>query len=107
MGQQAWLGLGLGLVWALCWLSLEVGGALGGSAGQAIGRDELVARVQQRYDRTTHLRARFQQETHMAGFDQVQTGEGQVYIRKPGMMRWDYSKPERQVIIANGETLWI
>jgi outer membrane lipoprotein carrier protein len=23
------------------------------------------------------------------------------------MMRWDYTKPERQTIIANGDTLWI
>ena len=29
------------------------------------------------------------------------------WILKPGMMRWDYTKPERQTIIANGETLWI
>jgi outer membrane lipoprotein carrier protein len=34
-------------------------------------------------------------------------GEGEVWILKPGMMRWHYTKPEPQLIIANGETLWM
>ena len=107
VGRQGSVGLGLGLMCMLCWLQLAGGGAAGRSGGQAIAHDELLARVQPRYDRTTHLRARFQQETRLPGFEQVQTGEGEVYILKPGMMRWQYAKPERQVIIANGETLWI
>jgi outer membrane lipoprotein carrier protein len=78
-----------------------------GSPSPALGLDELVARVQAQYERTTHLQARFHQETRLHGFDQVQTGEGQVWILKPGKMRWDYTKPERQTIIANGDTLWI
>jgi outer membrane lipoprotein carrier protein len=99
--------LGLMGVWGL---GLLLGGVSPGPASQAghpVGRDELLARVQARYDRTRHLRARFRQETRLPGFDQVQTGEGQVWVLKPGMMRWDYTAPERQTIIANGETLWI
>jgi outer membrane lipoprotein carrier protein len=107
MGHQRFAHLCAALVWALCWLPLAVCGAAAGKPGQTLGLDELVARVQQRYDRTTHLRARFHQETRLQGFDQVQTGEGQVWILKPGMMRWDYTRPERQTIIANGDTLWI
>jgi outer membrane lipoprotein carrier protein len=76
-------------------------------AGQAHAPDELLAHVQSRYDRTRHLQAAFRQETRLPGFDQAQVGEGRVWILKPGMMRWEYTKPERQTIIANGETLWI
>jgi outer membrane lipoprotein carrier protein len=78
-----------------------------GSPGQVLRLDELVARVQAQYERTTHLQARFRQETRLHGFGQVQAGEGQVWILKPGKMRWDYTKPERQTIIADGDTLWI
>lgn len=78
---------------------------VGGSAPLPL--DELVARVQARYDQTAHLRARFHQETRLQGFDQVQTGEGQVWILKPGMMRWEYTTPEPQTIIAQGDTLWL
>jgi outer membrane lipoprotein carrier protein len=109
MDRQRSGGLRVGAVclWVLCLLQLGMHGALKGEAGQTLGRDELVVRLQNRYDRTTRLHARFRQETRLHGFDQVQTGEGQVWILKPGMMRWDYTKPERQTIIANGETLWI
>lgn len=94
-------------VWPLCLLLLGLCAVPVARAGQALGLDELVARVQARYDRTQHLHAHFRQETRLHGFDQAQTGEGQVWILKPGMMRWDYTKPERQTIIANGDTLWI
>jgi outer membrane lipoprotein carrier protein len=103
----ACLRIALGWVWLLCWLQLGLYAAPESQAGQLSGLDELVARVQQRYDRTTRLHARFHQETRLQGFDQVQTGAGQVWILKPGMMRWDYAQPERQTIIADGETLWI
>jgi outer membrane lipoprotein carrier protein len=101
------LRVGLVCVWLLCLLPLAVYSAPADRTGPASGLDDLIARVQERYDRTRHLRAHFRQETRLHGFDQVQTGEGQVWILKPGMMRWDYTKPERQTIIANGDTLWI
>lgn len=93
-----------GMFLALC---LVGSSAYVGWAGDSLPLDDLVARVQARYDRTSHLRARFHQEVELQGFDQVQSGEGQVWMLKPGMMRWEYVKPERQTIIANGETLWI
>jgi outer membrane lipoprotein carrier protein len=95
------------LVWMLSLLQLGVCGTPNETPGLTLGGDELVARVQSRYDRTTHLHAHFKQETRVQGFDQLQTGAGQVWILKPGRMRWDYTTPERQTIIANGDTLWI
>jgi outer membrane lipoprotein carrier protein len=32
---------------------------------------------------------------------------GKIYVRKPEMMRWEYEKPDPQVIITNAERLWI
>jgi outer membrane lipoprotein carrier protein len=34
-----------------------------------------------------------------------QKGEGKVYLKKKGMMRWDYRVPN-QKLISNGATLW-
>jgi len=28
-------------------------------------------------------------------------------IEKPGKMRWEYKKPERQIVVTNGKRLWI
>jgi outer membrane lipoprotein carrier protein len=105
--QSGYQRVGLVGVWMLWLLPLGLYATVAGEASQALGPDAVVARVQSRYERTTRLQARFRQETRVPGFDQVQTGEGQVSILKPGMMRWDYTKPERQTIIANGDTLWI
>jgi outer membrane lipoprotein carrier protein len=32
---------------------------------------------------------------------------GRVWIKHPGMMRWEYATPETHAIITDGETLWI
>ena len=104
---SGWWVVGVLGAWLLWLLPLGLGATPEGRTAQGVEVDELVARVQSRYERTTRLRARFRQETRVPGFDQVQTGEGRVWILKPGMMRWDYTKPERQTIIANGDTLWI
>lgn len=88
-------------------LHLGVCAMSAGAMRQGPPSDELMARVQERYDRTTHLHARFRQETRLPGFAEGQIGGGEVWIRKPGMMRWQYLKPELQTIIADGETLWI
>jgi len=29
---------------------------------------------------------------------------GRLYVRYPGMMRWEYEKPDRQVIITDGRS---
>jgi outer membrane lipoprotein carrier protein len=105
--QRGYQRLGVWGAWTLWLLPLGLCLTVVGEAGQALAPDAVVARVQSRYERTTRLQARFRQETRVPGFDQVQTGEGRVWILKPGMMRWDYTKPERQTIIANGETLWV
>ena len=95
------------IIFACGLLHLSLGTPSAGATSQALRPDDLLGRVQEHYDRTTRLHARFRQETRLQGFEQVQSGEGEVWILKPGMMRWNYTKPERQIIIANAETLWI
>jgi len=37
----------------------------------------------------------------------VQESSGQVWIKRPGLFRWQYSEPYPQVIVADGERIWI
>jgi outer membrane lipoprotein carrier protein len=37
---------------------------------------------------------------------QVQRSEGEVWIQRPGRFRWDYRKPYRQLIVADGKRMW-
>lgn len=37
----------------------------------------------------------------------VQQGAGQFLLQRPGKFRWDIKTPNKQLLIANGEKLWI
>lgn len=37
----------------------------------------------------------------------VQSGEGTVVLLRPGKFRWNYSKPDKQVVTSNGKKIWI
>jgi outer membrane lipoprotein carrier protein len=65
----------------------------------------LVSEVQKRYETTNDLEASFIQEYIGKVMKRPQRGEGKVFFKKKGMMRWDYTTPN-QKIISNGHTLW-
>jgi outer membrane lipoprotein carrier protein len=71
-----------------------------GATGGAI-----LGEIQNRYQKTNDLEASFVQENIGKVMKQPQKGEGKVYFKKKGMMRWDYRSPN-QKIISNGITLW-
>ncbi len=33
--------------------------------------------------------------------------EGRLYLQRPGRFRWDYLRPYRQIIIADGDDVWV
>lgn len=82
----------------LCW-----------SASSAVAADSsaVVHKVQDRYDQTQNFAADFTQEMRIEAGGQVIKSSGKVWFRRPGRMRWEYLTPEKQTIIADGETLWI
>lgn len=71
-----------------------------GATGQTI-----LAEIQHRYENTNDLEASFSQEYIGKVMKTLQRGEGKVYFKKKGMMRWDYRIPN-QKLISNGHTLW-
>ncbi len=71
-----------------------------GATGQAV-----LVEVQNRYESTNDLEARFLQEFVGKMMKQAQKGEGKVYFKKKGMMRWDYRVPN-QKFISNGNVVW-
>lgn len=65
----------------------------------------LAARVQAFYERTRDLTARFEQTYTYAGFGRKQASAGTLKVKKPGMMRWDYTAPEPKTIAVKGSRL--
>ena len=73
-------------------------------AGPVSGESVLIE-IQRRYETTNDLEANFVQEYVGKVMQRPQKGEGKVYFKKKGMMRWDYKSPN-QKLISNGHTLW-
>ena len=68
---------------------------------------EIVNAVQERYQRTTSFRATFEQEAYNKSLGRTRTANGRVSIVRPGKMRWQYVKPDKRLIVSDGQTLWL
>jgi outer membrane lipoprotein carrier protein len=74
---------------------------------QEIPLGEVVEKLQNKYRQTTTLSADFHQINYYKAVNQKQEAGGKVWIKKPGLMRWDYSRPEKNQVISDGKTLWM
>lgn len=80
------------------------------SAGGAAARLDVAAvvdRVQKRYDGAEDFRARFNQTLTNAAFKRKTSSTGEVLLKKPGRMRWNYQTPDPKMYLADGDTLWL
>jgi outer membrane lipoprotein carrier protein len=68
---------------------------------------EVVDHVQKRYDGAKDFRARFNQTLTNAAFGRKSSSTGEVLLKKPGRMRWNYVKPEPKMYLSDGTTLWL
>jgi len=75
------------------------------STAYCISGQEVLNEIQNRYEKTNDLEAGFLQEYVGKVMQRPQRGEGKVYFKKKGMMRWDYRIPN-QKLISNGLILW-
>ena len=50
--------------------------------------------------------ADFTQEIDDANGKVLRSASGHLYLERPGKFRWDYLKPSRQLILADGKLLW-
>jgi len=66
---------------------------------------EVVKKIQARYEQTKDLQAEFRQVTTIEGFATPLTSSGNLFIKKPGKLRWDYREPDVQEIYVNGNDL--
>lgn len=74
-------------------------------ASQALDELEVAHKLQKTYEKAASLVADFNQTTTMKFSSRVRHGAGTMVFSKPGRMRWDYLRPEYQVLISDGETI--
>jgi outer membrane lipoprotein carrier protein len=64
-------------------------------------------RLQKRYESTHTLTADFKQTVESPTLASPLESHGKVAFEKPNHMRWDYAKPDEQLIVGDGQNLWI
>ena len=68
--------------------------------------DQILENIENKYT-NSKFTADFIQRSTIKAMNITDTATGKVYIKYPGMMRWEYEKPERQIIITDADKLWI
>jgi outer membrane lipoprotein carrier protein len=63
-------------------------------------------RFEARYRSARTLRAEFL-ERYSENGKLVRAEAGTAYFRKPGKMRWEYEKPEKNLFLVDGKTAWL
>ena len=68
--------------------------------------DEIMDGIENRYA-AKGFSANFSQESTIKAMDITDTASGNLFVKAPGMMRWEYEKPDQQLIITDGKRLWV
>ncbi len=68
--------------------------------------DDVITKIENRYS-VPGFSARFIQESTLKAMEITDIATGKMFVKRPGMMRWEYEKPEKQVVVTDGESLWI
>lgn len=68
--------------------------------------DDIISRLQRRYDSISTVSADFTQKVSSKGAPEPEVSGGRVYFKKPGKMRWLYSGSNRDELVSNGKTVW-
>ncbi|MEW8507659.1 MAG: outer membrane lipoprotein chaperone LolA [Candidatus Thiodiazotropha sp.] len=55
----------------------------------------------------TTLQADFQQTLEQQDDDQLYISNGVFYLKRPGLLRWEYNTPSEQLIVADGDRIWL
>ena len=56
---------------------------------------------------TQTFEAAFQQTLRADDGEVIQQSEGEFYLQRPGRFRWNYQTPYEQVIVSDGNKIWI
>lgn len=67
--------------------------------------DQIINGLQGKYQRMTSLSAEFTQIYNAPG-ERTRRESGQLQLKKPGKMRWDYTTPEAKLYVSDGKVMY-
>jgi len=70
--------------------------------------DDLLQLIQSRYRSISSFSGKFVQISYRKDSKlAIRKAEGTVSYKRPGKMRWHYTIPDEQLLVTDGETLWL
>lgn len=75
----------------------------------ALSPEEVVSRIQKKYEATKAFKADFRQEARLKTGGEEESAAGTLYFQKPSQMRWDYREPaaQKKQVIVDGREVFI
>ena len=67
--------------------------------------NDLVSLMEARYNKAKSLQATFL-ERYIENGAVLRSEAGTAYFRRPGKMRWEYERPEKDLFLVDGKTAW-
>lgn len=84
------------LLIALCLLVLSAG-----------AHADAVADLESFFQTTNTLSGSFTQQVYETDGPRISQSSGSFELARPGRFRWSYLKPHQQILVSNGQKLWI
>jgi len=86
---------------------LLAGLALVGLSAQAAEDEQSVKRLTELLGQAQTLTGRFSQLTLDGSGTQLQEASGEMALKRPGLLRWHTDAPMEQLLVSNGEKVWL
>jgi outer membrane lipoprotein carrier protein len=98
--------LGSALFAALSWAAFTCGGTAraADAASTSVDIDRTLKGIEDRYNRTQTLQLGFTETYRSQGRARVEKGE--LFLRKPGRMRWQYTAPPGKLFVSDGKFMY-
>ena len=96
----------IGILGLLIGLSALFAGAQAAAQPADPKLENIIAGVEKRYSGSGFF-ARFTQTSTLKEMGITDSASGSIHVKHPGMMRWEYEKPDPQVFITDSQTLWV
>lgn len=100
--KQALSSVAFGLTLALAGVQSSIASTFV-SAGDDAALNHFIAHLKQVNDMETH----FEQVTADPAGNELQSLSGTLVVARPGKMRWQTEPPYEQLVVSDGQTLWI
>jgi outer membrane lipoprotein carrier protein len=66
----------------------------------------IIKGIETRYS-ASGFSTRFFQTSTLKAMEITENASGIMMVKRPGMMRWEYDEPERQLVVTDGNKLWV